>query len=153
MTRPNINITVSGPSQGSRVYSTVVLKPNASAASQMFQANTKYVVRWTFDFAEGVFELPEGCILEFDGGQFINAYLRLNGAAVLPSYNCLETDGNVLMGSPCAGTYRWDSDAGRPLWFNGSSWVDALGNDPSTSYQDSSSDEVITTEESEQTTA
>lgn len=71
--------------------------------------------------------IPENCILEFSGGIIFNGVIVLDGCAVYPSYDPFIAEGLTVIGLPKAGTVRWDDDNNRPIWSNGSEWVDATG--------------------------
>ena len=64
----NVDVIVSGPNKPSSQYKTVVLKGNLPFASQVTEPNVKYVVKYDFDLDGGTVTIPEGCLLEFDGG-------------------------------------------------------------------------------------
>lgn len=72
-------------------------------------------------------EIPNNCVLQFEGGSLNNGAVLINNAAVYPSYDYLDNDTIDVGGYPKAGTMRWDADNGKPLWSNGEAWVDATG--------------------------
>lgn len=57
MSRPDVNVVVSGPIQGHQTYKTVVLKSNIGFAEQVTDPNTKYVIKWNFDLGGGTFDI------------------------------------------------------------------------------------------------
>ena len=71
----NININVSGPIQPTSIYKTKVLKGNHSFDSQITEPNMKYVIKHDFDLGGESVTIPEGCLLEFDGGSLKNGKL------------------------------------------------------------------------------
>lgn len=68
----NVNVNVSGPVQPTSTYKTKVLKGNHSFASQVTEPNMKYVIKHDFDLGGEDVTIPEGCLLEFDGGSIDN---------------------------------------------------------------------------------
>jgi hypothetical protein len=74
----DINVNVSGPAQPSSTYKTVVLKGNLPFALQVTEPNTKYVIKHNFDLGDGSVTIPEGCLLEFDGGSISDGTLICN---------------------------------------------------------------------------
>ena len=79
MNKPCIDVVIRGNcSDPASTYKTVVLKPNWSGSRNILQqsslsaGNTKYVIKWDFDLDGGSITVPEGCILEFDGGVLKN---------------------------------------------------------------------------------
>ena len=45
--------------------------------------DTKYIIRYDYDLGGETIEVPEGCILEFDGGSFSNGTLRCNDTQII----------------------------------------------------------------------
>lgn len=125
MTKPIVNVNVGGPTKPSCTYKTKVLKGNLPFAAQVSDEATKYVIKFDFDLGGGSVTIPEGCLLEFDGGSLSNGTVVLNGCAVLPTYDAFA--GVTVSGMPKAGTIKWDANNGKPLWSNGTAWVDATG--------------------------
>lgn len=73
MSKPNINATVQGASTGNPcTYVTKVLKSNIPFAEQIGDTNTKYVIKWDFDLGGDTLTIPEGCLIEMDGGTISN---------------------------------------------------------------------------------
>ena len=59
-------------------------------------------------------------------GCFINGTVDVTGATIYPNYNALiEGSKLVVQGIPAAGTLYFQK--GKPTWSNGSTWVDANG--------------------------
>lgn len=83
MSYNNVNVNVSGPVQPTSTYKTKVLKGNHSFASQVTEANMKYVIKYDFDLNGQNVEIPEGCILEFDGGSISNGTLTGNNTILI----------------------------------------------------------------------
>ena len=90
MSIPNVDVVVRGPIQPSSTYKTKVLKGNHSFASQVTEANMKYVIKYDFDLNGGSVTIPENCVLEFDGGSITGGFIVLNNTTVdgNPIFNC-----------------------------------------------------------------
>lgn len=71
----NVNVQTSGDYEAQRTYETKVLKSNLPFVNQITNVNTKYVIKWDFDLNNGVVNIPEGCLIEFDGGSISNGTL------------------------------------------------------------------------------
>lgn len=73
MNKPVVNTIVSGPKYAPSTYQTVVLK-----SSQDFKAvvesepNKKYIVKYDFDLGGETVTVPDGCLIEMDGGTISN---------------------------------------------------------------------------------
>lgn len=50
----------------------IILRTNKSLAEQVTQDNTIYEVRYDFDLGGVVLNIPDNCVLKFNGGSFIN---------------------------------------------------------------------------------
>lgn len=76
-----------------------------------------------------------GTILDFQGGGFVNssndaATLNLKNTTIKGLYDRIIHSSNVgtidITNIP-VGTYRYDSTSLKPVWWNGTAWVDATG--------------------------
>ena len=56
----------------------VILRKNKSFAEQVTKENTIYEIRYDFDLNGASINLPEGCILKFDGGSLLNGNVDCN---------------------------------------------------------------------------
>ena len=88
-----------------------------------------------YKFHANAIVIPEDCILEFDGGSLNNGTFYIEGTIILPSFDSMIGTNLVVEGFPRTGTMKWDSVNGKPVWFDGEEWVDALGNSVETKYQ------------------
>lgn len=89
MTVPLININVKTRADASSktcVFSTVILKYDMPLSEQIISENTKYVVKWNFDLEDGTLNMPENCIMEFDGGKIANGKIVWNDTKVMNLY-------------------------------------------------------------------
>ena len=77
-------------------------------------SNTIYEVRYDFDLNGQNIEIPEGSILSFKGGSFNNGIIIYNNRIIDAS--------NIIYSAQ-----YFDAESGRPIWWNGTSWVDATG--------------------------
>lgn len=105
----------------------VILRKDKTFAEQVIKENTIYEIRYNFDLDGQSIEIPENCILKFNGGKIINGTIALNGVKIFPDFNSLVDGNNMLTYTemPAAGTLYWQN--GKPTWSNGSNWVDANG--------------------------
>lgn len=71
----NINVNVGGFQKAQYTYKTVVLKGSIPFDVQIGDPNTKYVIKYNFDLEDKTITIPEGCLLEFDGGSISNGTL------------------------------------------------------------------------------
>ena len=83
-----INVAVRGMSSSDvpSVFKTKVLQAQFDIISQMTEADTKYVIKWNYDLNGGELTVPQGCILDFDGGQLSNGTINWNNTKVLNRY-------------------------------------------------------------------
>lgn len=75
-----VDVVVNGAQDSSKAlveYNTIILKQNIRdnrnmlTQQMMSQRNTKYVIKWAYTLAEDIV-LPNGCLIEFDGGSIKN---------------------------------------------------------------------------------
>lgn len=78
MSKPNIDVVVSGAKQAECTYKNVVLKGNHSFASQVTEPNCIYVIKWDFDLGGEEVTIPENCVLKFEGGSLSNGTIVCN---------------------------------------------------------------------------
>ena len=129
MARPNVNVVVGGVKRASSQYKTVVLKENQ--AFGLSSANTRYVIKFDYDLGGETITVPDGCILEFDGGSVANGTLTLkNDTIVIDALHSVSTS-TTRPSIKHKGFQTFDLTLGIPLWWNGTAWVDATGNEPS----------------------
>ncbi len=80
----------------------------------------------TFDLEMKTLNLNKKLIYIGQSGCFINGTVDVTGATIYPNYNALiEGSKLVVQGIPAAGTFYFQK--GKPTWSNGSTWVDANG--------------------------
>lgn len=107
---------------------TALLSENSSyhpeSSTTVYIAKTTPAESITYQL-NGKVTLPEGCTLKFEGGSLSYGIVTVNSAVVFPSYNYLEHDDLVLIGIPAAGVTKFDGT--KPIWSNGTAWVDATG--------------------------
>ena len=77
-TNPNVPVT----------YKTIILKKNLvngvnTLTQEMInQSNIKYVIKYDFDLSNESINIPENCILEFDGGYLKDGYINLDNCLI-----------------------------------------------------------------------
>lgn len=103
-----INITVTGAAnrqKASSTYKTIVLKPNIVVSKNVLtqgmvnSKNTKYVIKWNYDFDGKTITLPKGCILSFEGGSITNGTLSGGGIILTETGTSAAYSGVTLMGT------------------------------------------------------
>lgn len=110
------------------IEDTATTRINMLVQEQLTQANTLYIVQYDYDLNLNAIEIPANSALVFYGGRFNNGRIELNGAAVYPNYGILEEGSDItITGNPKKGTYRYGLNDSRPMFFNGSIWVDGEG--------------------------
>lgn len=129
MARPNINVTVGGVKHATSQYKTIVLKENQ--AFGLSSANTKYVIKFDYDLGGETITVPDGCILEFDGGSVTNGTLTLKSDTIVIDALHSVSTATTRPSIKHKGFQTFDLTLGIPLWWNGTAWVDAAGNEPS----------------------
>lgn len=126
MARQNINITVNGIREEYPVtYKSKTLKSNLSFASQVTDEGTLYVIKWDFNLGGATVNIPQNCILQFDGGVLRNGTLNLNGTRIWPCYDALTEGSVTVTGSPARGTIGIIEN--KPKWWSGNKWSEIGG--------------------------
>ena len=80
-----------------QVYTTKVLKPNTRSMQCQHKniltqemlgcEDCKYVIKWKYDLNGQTIEIPENCILEFDGGSLSNGTIVGNDTKIVNLYD------------------------------------------------------------------
>ena len=109
MGKPNVNVVIGGNRRSTNTGKTIVLKNNLGLAEQLTEENAKYVIKWDFDIDSTV-EIPEGCVLEFEGGS-------INGTGTLKGdFTQIDADKvPIFSGIKISGT--WDVPEITSAWF------------------------------------
>lgn len=139
--RKNI-ITVEDPETGN-TYST-----NLLTQEMLGKENTIYIIQYDYNLNGQTITVPEGCVLQFEGGSFNNGTIQGNDNYVVGAYKeCLKVnwtgllglDGNTLdFGKAYSndnipskvnviGTSVFNTTLNKPVWWTGTQWVDATG--------------------------
>ena len=91
--------------------------------------NTRYIIRYDFDLDGNSIEIPDNCILDFQGGSIKNGYIKLNKARLLNTafrgdYLQCDIDYDYALGQVLYidNTYKY---------WNGSKWISFLTQDTS----------------------
>lgn len=106
----------------------MVMGRNILTQSMMCWENTIYIIQYDYDLDGEEITIPEGCVLQFEGGTISNGTIALNGTKILPN-GCNISD---YITATITGTYKkgqclYDESLGKPIWYNGTAWVDATG--------------------------
>lgn len=91
--------------------------------------NTRYIIRYDFDLDGNSIELPNNCILDFQGGSIKNGTIKLNKAKIF-GWNIREDYLNVKHDSDYALGQILYLDNSYKYW-NGSKWISFLTQDTS----------------------
>lgn len=154
-----------------RVYlrKNIVGDKNVLTQAMINKANTIYVIQYDYDLKEASINIPENCVLQFDGGSLSNGNITLNNTIVsqpkidnnidnLPInasstfkyfvYNSQTKKLNYRYGDNLytinstiitennqrpslsnidKGTMYFDTAINKPIFWDGSKWIDATG--------------------------
>lgn len=101
---------------------------NVLAQADIAKENTIYEIRYDFDLNGETIVIPNNCTLDFQGGTITNGVLVFNNTKVLPN-SCIISDyiTTAVTGSYVKGQCLFDEVIGKPKYWTGSMWVDALG--------------------------
>ena len=106
------------------------VKKNIITQDMINKSNTIYEIRYDFDLNGEEIIIPEGCVLDFQGGNFLNGTINFNYTKVIPNV-CIITDyiTATIKGKYRKGQCLYNEELGKPIWWTGSKWVDATGAD------------------------
>ncbi len=93
------------------------------------EPNTIYEIRYDFCLDGETITVPEGCILDFQGGSFANGSIIYNGETIDAS--------NIGTAIP-----YFNKEHNKPLWWNGSEWV-TWGDSSGTGVDEDAVNELI----------
>lgn len=121
-----------------RVYlrKNIVGDKNVLTQAMINKANTIYVIQYDYDLKEASINIPENCVLQFDGGSLSNGTIHgsltkiSNDSNGNPAYaektgTQYQRPANVKMGF-----YYFDTSLNKPIWKNSDTenvWIDATG--------------------------
>ena len=121
-----------------RVYlrKNIVGDKNVLTQAMINKANTIYVIQYDYDLKEASINIPENCVLQFDGGSLSNGTIVGNNTKVIN----LNVDRIVLSGTwfdsgttsnrptnVLVGFQYFDTTVNKPIFWDGSKWIDATG--------------------------
>lgn len=121
-----------------RVYlrKNIVGDKNVLTQAMINKANTIYVIQYDYDLKEANINIPENCVLQFDGGSLSNGTIVGNNTKVIN----LNVDRIVLSGTwfdsgttsnrptnVLVGFQYFDTTINKPIFWDGSKWIDATG--------------------------
>lgn len=121
-----------------RVYlrNNIVGDNNVLTQAMINKANTIYVIQYDYDLKEASINIPENCVLQFDGGSLSNGTIVGNKTKVIN----LNVDRIVLSGTwfdsgttsnrptnVLVGFQYFDTTINKPIFWDGSKWIDATG--------------------------
>ena len=93
--------------------------------------NTIYEIRYDFDLNGEKITIPEGCVLDFQGGSLNNGTIILNNTKINPNGCVLNNffQNITIQGNFEVGQCIFDTTLNKPKWWTGEKWVDAKGAD------------------------
>ena len=104
------------------------VKKNVLYQDMFTQPNTIYEIRYDFDLNDEEVTIPNGCVLDFQGGMLINGKVQLSNTKIIPN-GCIITDyiPEGVTGTYARGQCIFNCNLNKPIWWTGSKWVDAIG--------------------------
>ena len=101
---------------------------NILTQSMINKENTIYEIRYDFDLNSKEIIIPEGCVLDFQGGNIKIGIIKLNKTHIKPN-GCVITDyiSATIQGSYAVGQCLFDPSINKPKWWDGTKWIDATG--------------------------
>lgn len=90
MGRPNVNWNVGIATDKHSTYTSKAVKAGIPFASQVTEPNTKYIIKYDFSLGGDSVEIPEDCILEFDGGSLSNGNLVFDNTYIDSKTKCFD---------------------------------------------------------------
>lgn len=90
--------------------------------------NKIYKITKDLDLGNDNLTIYQGCTLDFQGGSIVGGTVTLNDTKVLPN-GCVISDyiKSEIRGTYAKGQCLFNEELGKPVWWNGSVWVDATG--------------------------
>lgn len=93
------------------------------------KSNTIYKITSDLSIGDGEsFYLPDGVVLDFQGGTISGGTLVLDNTTILPN-GCVLSKyiSSQISGKFATGQCVYDPALNKPKWWTGSKWVDATG--------------------------
>lgn len=90
--------------------------------------NHIYKITNDIDLGGSSLTIPKGCTIDFQGGNFKNGELILDGTRILPNGFPLNME-VTISGTYAVGQCIFDTSLGKPKWWTGTKWVDSTGAD------------------------
>lgn len=130
-----------------RYYGPIEATTSVLVQSMISEPNTIYIIQYDYDLLGQTINLPENCILKFEGGSLKNGVLvgTTCGIEGTPRFENISLQGSwndrVYSGNRPANPYIGQSlliDIGNkrinetkyvPAWWTGDAWIDANGNE------------------------
>lgn len=118
-------------------YKSKALKYGLSFAEQVNESNTKYIIKYDFSLGGDNVELPDNCILAFDGGSIFNGNIACQDVFIEGQKGCLKNITFTEDSTCINNTFYID-------WFDIDTTANVLDDD---GYLDSGSTVVLCTKE------
>lgn len=91
------------------------INKNILTQDMIKKTNTRYIIQYDYDLNEKTITIPEGCVLQFEGGSFSNGIITGNNTKIKAGLEKIFSTSVVLNGS-------WTVPRAYPEWFG------AIGN-------------------------
>lgn len=108
-----------------RVYlrKNIVGDKNVLTQAMINKANTIYVIQYDYDLKEASINIPENCVLQFDGGSLSNG--TIHGSLTKISN---DSNAKIFDSISFTGTSVFDTDNIKSTWVYKEAWYDSNGN-------------------------
>ena len=104
------------------------VRKNALYQDMINKENTIYEIRYDFDLNGAEITIPEGCVLDFQGGSISNGTVTVINTKIIPNgFPITDYITAIINGTFAKGQNYFDESLGKPKWYDGSKWVDATG--------------------------
>lgn len=110
---------------------------NVLTQDMINSVNIIYEIRYDFDLNGQEITIPEGCVLDFKGGNLSNGIINSNKTCLFINFkgNAIINGGSVKFGKTInkpehalIGYLYFDTTLNKPIWWNGANWVDSNNN-------------------------
>lgn len=105
-----------------------VINGNLLTQSMLAKENTIYILQYDYNLNNQTITIPEGCILDFQGGLISNGTITLNNTKILPQgCNIADYITATILGTYKEGQMLYDSSLKKMKLWNGSEWTNLDG--------------------------
>lgn len=102
---------------------------NLLTQADLLDSDTIYTILYDFDLNGESITVPSNCILDFAGGSISNGEIVLGNTKIYPNGYFYDFLKNItISGNYATGQCLFDTNLSIPKWWNGTQWVNSLGN-------------------------